>query len=192
VDPHVLFRRAPARPGKSWTHRAPDFCNNIGPLQPRTHVAACLELAKADTLSQLGREPAPTGLPIGSSYKERDQQYRERQLKEGKEAITREIAERNRRAGWPLTSPNPLSTLQKQFACARLSRPCLPGSWPRRFRNVRSGGSCVLNIITPVTFRPPPRSGSGYRRGMQHSSGNEMWTGIKTRMWSRDSEGATM
>jgi putative ABC transport system substrate-binding protein len=35
-----------------------------------------------------------------------------------------------RRRGHPpvLTSPNPLSTLQKQFACARLSRPCLPGS----------------------------------------------------------------
>ena len=38
----------------------------------------------------------------------------------------------SRRKGQPpvLTSPNPLSTLQKQFACARLSRPCLPGSRP--------------------------------------------------------------
>jgi len=32
-----------------------------------------------------------------------------------------------------LTSPNPLSTLHHRFACARLSRPCLPGSSPRRF-----------------------------------------------------------
>jgi hypothetical protein len=30
-----------------------------------------------------------------------------------------------------LTSPNPLSTLQKQFACARLSRSCLPRSMSR-------------------------------------------------------------
>jgi hypothetical protein len=30
-----------------------------------------------------------------------------------------------------LTSPNPLSTLQKQFACARLSRSCLQGSSPQ-------------------------------------------------------------
>jgi hypothetical protein len=33
-------------------------------------------------------------------YKERDRQRQERELKEGKEAIAREIAERNRRAGW--------------------------------------------------------------------------------------------
>jgi hypothetical protein len=41
----------------------------------------------------------------------------------------------SRRKGHPavLTSPNPLSTLQKQFACARLSRSCLPGSSSRRF-----------------------------------------------------------
>src|ERR1700720_1505037 len=44
----------------------------------------------------------------------------------------------SRRKGHPavLTSPNPISTLRKQFACARLSRSCLPGSSPRRFRNV--------------------------------------------------------
>src|SRR5205823_14524084 len=29
-----------------------------------------------------------------------------------------------------LTSPNPLSTLPQRFACARLSRPCLPDSCP--------------------------------------------------------------
>jgi hypothetical protein len=43
-------------------------------MVPRTHVAACPESAKADTLSQPGRKPAPTGLPIGSCYKERDRQ----------------------------------------------------------------------------------------------------------------------
>jgi hypothetical protein len=73
----------------------------FGPLQPRTQVAACPELAKAGTLSQPGRKPAPTGLPIGSCYKERDRQREEREPKEGKVAITREIAERNRKAGWP-------------------------------------------------------------------------------------------
>jgi hypothetical protein len=34
------------------------------------------------------------------------------------------------------TSSNPISTLLQRFACARLSRPCLPGSSSRRFRNV--------------------------------------------------------
>src|SRR6266576_4617526 len=29
-----------------------------------------------------------------------------------------------------LTSPNPLSTLHRRFACARLSQPCLPESCP--------------------------------------------------------------
>jgi hypothetical protein len=36
-------------------------------------------------------------------YKERERQKRE--LKEGKEAIAREVAERNRREGWPLSLP---------------------------------------------------------------------------------------
>src|ERR1700704_1266118 len=48
----------------------------------------------------------------------------------------------SRRKGHPavLTSPNPISTLQKQFACARLSRSCLPGSSPRRFRDANDRG----------------------------------------------------
>jgi hypothetical protein len=48
----------------------------------------------------------------------------------------------SRRKGHPavLTSPNPLSTLQKQFACARLSRSCLPGSSPRHFRDANDRG----------------------------------------------------
>jgi hypothetical protein len=36
-----------------------------------------------------------------AQLRERDRQRRERQLKEGKEAIAREVAERNRRNGWP-------------------------------------------------------------------------------------------
>jgi hypothetical protein len=41
------------------------------------------------------------------------------------------------RKGHPpvLTSSNQLSTFHRRFACARLSRPCLPGSSSRRFRN---------------------------------------------------------
>src|SRR5258708_11999853 len=35
-----------------------------------------------------------------------------------------------------LTSPNPLSTLHRRFACARLSQPYLSGSSSRRFRSV--------------------------------------------------------
>jgi hypothetical protein len=34
-------------------------------------------------------------------YRERDRRRQERELKEGKEAIAREVAERNRREGWP-------------------------------------------------------------------------------------------
>jgi hypothetical protein len=40
-------------------------------MRQKTHVAAYPEFAKADTLSQPGRKAAPTGLPIGSCYKER-------------------------------------------------------------------------------------------------------------------------
>jgi hypothetical protein len=41
------------------------------------------------------------GKRVIAYYKERDRQRREREMKEGKEAIAREVAERNRRAGWP-------------------------------------------------------------------------------------------
>jgi hypothetical protein len=34
-------------------------------------------------------------------YRQRDRERQERELKEGKEAIAREVAERNRRNGWP-------------------------------------------------------------------------------------------
>ena len=40
------------------------------------------------------------------------------------------------------TSPNPLATLHRRFACARLSRPCLPKSLSRRFRNAHHHGFC--------------------------------------------------
>jgi hypothetical protein len=38
---------------------------------------------------------------VFAGYRERDRQRQERELKEGKEAIAREVAERNRRNGWP-------------------------------------------------------------------------------------------
>jgi hypothetical protein len=41
----------------------------------------------------------------------------------------------------PTMATNPLSTLHQRFACARLSRPCLPGSSSRRFRNAHHHGS---------------------------------------------------
>src|SRR5712692_8083731 len=44
------------------------------------------------------------------------------------------------RVGNPPMATNPISTLQKQFACARLSRPCLPGSSSRLFRNAHHHG----------------------------------------------------
>jgi hypothetical protein len=38
---------------------------------------------------------------VFAHYKERDRQREERELKQGREAIAREVAERNRREGWP-------------------------------------------------------------------------------------------
>ena len=48
------------------------------------------------------------------------------------------------------------------------------------------------NIITPVTFRAPLDQDRDTVEVCSIVLGNEMWTGIKTRMWSRDSEGATI
>src|ERR1700752_3413198 len=47
-------------------------------------------------------------------------------------AVSGHPPSRSRRKGPTpvLTSPNPLSTLLQRFACARLSRPCLPKSCP--------------------------------------------------------------
>jgi hypothetical protein len=57
---------------------------------------------EVDPPSQPSRQPhPPKGLANRSSYKERDRERQERALKEGREAMAREIAERNGRAGWP-------------------------------------------------------------------------------------------
>jgi hypothetical protein len=40
-------------------------------------------------------------LRVIAYYEERAREREEREIKEAKEAIAREIAERNRRAGWP-------------------------------------------------------------------------------------------
>src|SRR5215217_7497874 len=47
-------------------------------------------------------------------------------------AVSGHLPNYSQRKGHPpvLTSPNPLSTLLQRFACARLSRPCLPESCP--------------------------------------------------------------
>jgi hypothetical protein len=60
----------------------------------------------------------------------------------------------SRRKGHPavLTSPNPLSTLQKQFACARLSRSCLPGSSSRRFRDAHDHGLYERGSVNTPLF----------------------------------------
>src|SRR5258708_17486220 len=73
-----------------------------------------------------------------------------------------------------LTSPNPLSTLHRRFACARLSQPCLPGSSPDvsatlpsrpgefhpepltgRVEDWRAG--LGRRVSTAPRFQPPPR-----------------------------------
>src|ERR1700758_126313 len=62
-----------------------------------------------------------------------------------------------------LTSPNLISTLPQRFACARLSRPCLPGSCPdvsATFTTVAFDDSSLrqLEISTclPTSEGPPP------------------------------------
>src|SRR5258708_25527224 len=56
----------------------------------------------------------------------------------------------SRRQGQPpiLTSSNPLSTLHRRFACARLSQPCLPESCP--------GVSATLTTIACGGLRSTP------------------------------------
>jgi hypothetical protein len=59
-----------------------------------------------------------------------------------------------------LASSNPLSTLPKQFACAcaRLSRPCLSGSWSRRFRDAQDHGFWPRPLAVAWDRRPDHRT----------------------------------
>src|SRR5260370_38279527 len=53
---------------------------------------------------------------------------------------------------------NPISTLQKQFACARLSRPCLPGSSsPSGIRRVGSAKLDQAPVRNVRTWPAMPR-----------------------------------
>jgi len=54
----------------------------------------------------------------------------------------------SRRKGHPpvLTSPNPLSTLHRRFACARLSRPCRLDFMPRLDCNAHHHGFCPQQL----------------------------------------------
>ena len=72
----------------------------------------------------------------------------------------------SRRKGHPavLTSPNLISTLQKQFACARLSRSCLPGSSSRRFRDAHDHGFSPQPLAVAWDQRPDRRT----RRALLH------------------------
>jgi hypothetical protein len=72
----------------------------------------------------------------------------------------------SRRTGHPavLTSPNQLSTLQKQFACARLSRSCLPRSSSRRFRDAHDHGFWPQPFAVAWDQRPDRRT----RRALLH------------------------
>ena len=72
----------------------------------------------------------------------------------------------SRRKGHPavLTSPNPLSTLHRQFACARLSRSCLPRSMSRRFRDAHDHGFCPQPLAVAWDRRPDRRT----RRALLH------------------------
>ncbi len=64
-------------------------------------------------------------------------QLRAAYMPDATRAAFRQPPNSSRRKGHPpvLTSSNPLSTLHRRFACARLSGPYLPGSWSRRFCN---------------------------------------------------------
>jgi len=72
----------------------------------------------------------------------------------------------SRRKGHPpvLTSPNPLSTLLQRFACARLSRPYLPGSLSRLFRDAHHPGFWPQQLTVAWDQRPDRRT----RRDLLH------------------------
>src|SRR6266699_766243 len=63
-----------------------------------------------------------------------------------------------------LASSNPLSTLHRRFACARLSQPCLPGSSSRRFRNAHHHGFSPQQLAVAWDQRPDRRT----RRALLH------------------------
>ena len=56
-----------------------------------------------------------------------------------------------------LTSPNPLSTLHRRFACARLSQPYLPGSSSRRFRSAQRTIHTTLFAYKVIAWRRKDR-----------------------------------
>ncbi len=65
----------------------------------------------------------------------------------------------------PVSTPsNPISTLQKQFACARLSRPYLLGSSSQRFRSAHYRGFCPQQPAVAWDPRPDRRT----RRALLH------------------------
>jgi hypothetical protein len=63
-----------------------------------------------------------------------------------------------------LTSPKQISTLPQRFACARLSRPCLPGSSPRLFRDAHHRGFWPKQLAVAWDRRPDHRT----RRALLH------------------------
>src|SRR5215467_13714718 len=76
-----------------------------------------------------------------------------------------------------LTSPNPLSTLQKQFACARLSRPCLPGSSSRLFCNVHHPRFWRQQLAVAWDQRPDRRTRRAFLH-LSYSYATAVWTGV--------------
>src|SRR5262245_56925223 len=57
-----------------------------------------------------------------------------------------------------------ISTLPQRFACARLSRPCLPGSSSRRFRDAHHRGFWPKQLAVAWDQRPDHRT----RRALLH------------------------
>src|SRR5262249_19731415 len=69
-----------------------------------------------------------------------------------------------------LTSFNPLSTHLQRFACAGLSRPCLPGSSARRFRNAHYHGlqlAVAWDQHLIAEYEGPPSSLIQFRKAVR-------------------------
>ena len=90
-----------------------------GPLRPRTQafgMSAAANESQHSVSAWSATRARRKGLAIRSSCKERAREHEKRLLKEGKEAIAREIAARNRRAGCRADLGNARATL-----CALMS-----------------------------------------------------------------------
>ena len=129
----------------AWLHHGSGFlthriqgCGAIGP-RPESGLPSDRQRgqARAERVARLVRRPtltAPGRAGLSEARVGAKKTDRTKKLTKEKDALPcrNALTTGAPYKGHPpvLTSPNPLSTLLQRFACARLSRPCLPKSRP--------------------------------------------------------------